>query len=816
MKRNLFFCLAALFVFSKIFSQSVPNGGFESWQVNTYENPTFFQTSNYDKKNNNVLPVCAIKTTDAYHGNYAIRLNTVLSGTDVAFAYFANGNPGGNSGSGGIPYNQKPGGVRFHYKSNIIGTDTALLLCFFKKAGVYIGQYFVKISSTQTNYTLMDATFTPSLTQIPDTVIVAAASSNAFLNSGYQVGNSLQVDSITFKGVNSQPANFNGDFEQWQLLTNYKLNGWYTDGVFQRVTDSYSGTYALELQTALPSFGNNQLYPSRANSGTPSQSVTLGGYPFSSTTDTLIFYYKYLPANPVDSARVNLSFKLNGVGVGGNVYLFGIAAAYTKAKIPIFQPGPHDTLLIEIESSKYPTLPSYVGSDLKIDNMYLKSQMIPISNFISPTVGCVGQPVQLTDNSFNMANAWAWIMPGGSPGSSTQQNPVVTYNSIGTKTITMVCSNQFGSGATITKTISINSIPPTVSSSTIKPCGGVGSAVITASGATSYSWSTGATNASVSVNPGVTTAYTVTGTSNGCSSSAIGVVVVPAAPQPSICMVTTDTLNQNNEIYWNKPTYPMLDSMIIYREVITNTYKRIGAVSKNALSYFADTSRSVGPANGDPNISTYRYKIQVRDTCGSYGPKSLWHNTVFFTHTGSTFFWTNNYQIEGPTNPVVTYSLLVCQNPSVSPVYNVVGTTTGNQNQLNDIFYNIYQNTANWRVEAYLGYACNAQRPTVAGKSSPVSRSNVSNNRPAIGIKENSFSKGVKVYPNPAQKFVNVEFEALNTEVEIRLTNTLGQAVYSEKTLGNKSINVSEFSKGIYTLSINSAKGKAVYKIVVE
>lgn len=813
MKRILLFCL--VIAACGVEAQSIPNGGFESWQVTSFENPGFFGTSNYKKDHDIITPLNVTKVTDAYHGNYAIKLTTALSGTTTCFAFFANGSPGSSQGSGGIPYALKPSGVRFRYKTNIIGTDTAIFLCWFKKNGAYIGQYTYKFPTTQSNYTLFDMNFATPLPQNPDTVIVAAASSNAFIQVAPNAGNSFQLDSITFKGVAAQPVNFNGDFENWQPQSHYILNGWNTEGL--RVTDAYSGTYALELQTQGPSFGDNHIKVGRAMTGTPTQTTTLGGYPYSQQIDTLFFHYKYLPAHPNDSFIVSVNFKKLGSFFAGYNNKFPISANYVKGKIPFNLFQAPDTVIIFIESSKTETVAAYIGSDLKIDNLYFKTQMIPISNFITPTVGCVGQPVQLQDNSFNMANAWGWIMPGGQPGSSTAQNPVVTYNSVGIKTITMISSNQFGSGATISKTIAINIIPSVASTSTIKACGATGSVMLTASGANSYSWNTGATTATVVVNPNASTTYTVIGTTNGCSGEAYGNVIVPAPVRPDICIVTVDSLNQNNEIYWDKTAYPMLDSMIVYREVITNTYKRIGAVSADSLSFFVDTTRHVGPANGNPNISTYRYKIQMRDTCGNYGPMSLWHNTVFFTHTGSTFFWTNNYLIEGPINPVITYSLLVCQNPTVNPAYQLVGTTTGNQNQLNDIFYSIYQATADWRVEAYLGYTCYAQKMAAQGKSTQVTRSNISNNReaPDVSLKNQTLNNGIHVYPNPTNKYLNVGFASMHTEVELIMTDALGKVVYKEKVMGTKAIDVSEFAKGIYTLNINNNGVKSVHKVVV-
>ena len=174
--------------------------------------------------------------------------------------------------------------------------------------------------------------------------------------------------------------------------------------------------------------------------------------------------------------------------------------------------------------------------------------------------------------------------------------------------------------------------------------------------------------------------------------------------------------------------------------------------------------------------------------------------------------------IEGPTNPVITYSLLVCPNPTVSPIYQLVGTTAGNQNQLNDPNTATYSLTADWRVVGDLGYICYAQKTANQGKSTPVTRSNISNNRasaPDIGVREKNILKSIKVFPNPAEKFIHVNFESMNVEVELIMTDIIGQVVYSEKTAANKTIDVSGFSRGVYTLTMNVNGNKNAYKIIV-
>ena len=41
---------------------------------------------------------------------------------------------------------------------------------------------------------------------------------------------------------------------------------------------------------------------------------------------------------------------------------------------------------------------------------------------------CAGTAITFTDESYNNANGWTWTFPGGTPGNSTDEIPVITYN----------------------------------------------------------------------------------------------------------------------------------------------------------------------------------------------------------------------------------------------------------------------------------------------------------------------------------------------------------------------------------------------------
>lgn len=59
---------------------------------------------------------------------------------------------------------------------------------------------------------------------------------------------------------------------------------------------------------------------------------------------------------------------------------------------------------------------------------------------------CEGGSITYTDNSWGGdATSWEWSFPGGTPSTSTEQNPTITYNTAGTYSATLTTSNSTGS-----------------------------------------------------------------------------------------------------------------------------------------------------------------------------------------------------------------------------------------------------------------------------------------------------------------------------------------------------------------------------------
>jgi PKD repeat protein len=93
--------------------------------------------------------------------------------------------------------------------------------------------------------------------------------------------------------------------------------------------------------------------------------------------------------------------------------------------------------------------------------VYISAPMAPIADFTADNTTIVkGESVQFTDLSLNGPTSWLWTFEGGTPATSTDQNPLVTYNEIGVYSVSLTVSNIAGTDTkTITDYITVNPPP---------------------------------------------------------------------------------------------------------------------------------------------------------------------------------------------------------------------------------------------------------------------------------------------------------------------------------------------------------------------
>jgi alpha-D-ribose 1-methylphosphonate 5-phosphate C-P lyase len=88
-----------------------------------------------------------------------------------------------------------------------------------------------------------------------------------------------------------------------------------------------------------------------------------------------------------------------------------------------------------------------------------------------------------------------------------------------------------------------------------------------------------------------------------------------------------------------------------------------------------------------------------------------------------------------------------------------------------------------------------------------------------MGIEQHSLNnEQIMIYPNPANEEIKVISEQ-PTVNSVEIYNLLGEKIYSTLITENRSaitINIATFSKGVYFVKVNTAKGMDVKKIVKE
>ncbi|CAN5277892.1 hypothetical protein BH09BAC1_BH09BAC1_01610 [soil metagenome] len=171
----------------------------------------------------------------------------------------------------------------------------------------------------------------------------------------------------------------------------------------------------------------------------------------------------------------------------------------------------------------------------------------PTANFSASALTiCPGDIITFTDLSTDDPAAWQWSFPGGTPASSTAQNPQVTYLAAGTYSVTLVASNSIGqSTATRTAYITVREAPTVGSGTTSPTCVGGNDGAITLTASGNFApyhilWSTGDTT--VTKNNLAAGSYTATVTdANGCITE---ILVDVDDPSPLNIQIATTALTQ--------------------------------------------------------------------------------------------------------------------------------------------------------------------------------------------------------------------------------------------------------------------------------
>ncbi|MDX2174682.1 MAG: T9SS type A sorting domain-containing protein [Bacteroidota bacterium] len=342
--------------------------------------------------------------------------------------------------------------------------------------------------------------------------------------------------------------------------------------------------------------------------------------------------------------------------------------------------------------------------------------------------------------------------------SSTSTASTIANSASVTTVYSATVTNSFGCSATGTQTLTVNSAPTISITGNTSSC--VGNTVnLTANGASTYTWNTGAISSSISATPVTNTSYTVSGTNTlGCIGSAVQTVTVSSPPVVSITGSSVICAGQTASLTASGAT--------------TYTWSTGATTTTLATTPTTSVTYTVTGANG---------------TCTNSATKSLTVNPL-------------------PNVTLSANSNTACTNGSaIAMSGNPAGGTYGGTN-VSGIFFTPGA-VAGTFIPTY------AYTNTVTGCSKTATTS--IEVKVCAGLTSNSFD-GIELncYPNPNNGLFTIEL-ANGIQKTIQITDLTGRVVLENTSSEDMiSVNITTLANGVYYVKVISNNSSEVLKVV--
>lgn len=481
------------------------------------------------------------------------------------------------------------------------------------------------------------------------------------------------------------------------------------------------------------------------------------------------------------------------------------------------------------------------------------------ANFtVADTAVCQNSPVIFTDQSTGAPTSWQWTFTGGTPDTSSSQNPTIVYNTPGSYNVKLVASNSNGADS-ITKTSYITVLAPpvagTVSANPDTICfGGVTQLSVTGDTGTiqwqsslypySFANISGAHAATYNTSAiTLNTYFRVLASNNVCGADSSNIQMVFVTPSPLVgtILTETDTVCINtvvnlatsgsiaNTFEWQYSTgngYTAISdddtTAYITPPLSQTTTYRLIAMNGTCADTAAPVTISVDSVPA-PVLSANDTLICPSDsaliqTSGSYSSYA-WNNDdtsayIYAKNPGG--YWVSVTDAYGCPAVSNHQNISVYPLPSVST--QLRGDTLFSLNATSYQWYNdsgaisnakdsvyIVRETGNYWVQITDSNGCTAQ--------SQVQHVIIS------GITEIDNNIQVSIYPNPFNSYLFIQQNRQGPiwgSIEIYdATGRMMQDIQGNASVsGTTKINAANLAEGIYYLKIQTGQGVQVWKIV--
>lgn len=375
-KKLLFLALAAT-VGTTLNAQTILNGDFENWTTVSEETPDGSGMLQHGTK----------ESIDIWQGQYSLRLENKVENNNVDAGVMIFGKAGNQGLSGGVAYSGYPDSLVGYAKYDIKSTDAAIVLVKVWAGGSSIGTENMFTITGKDGFVRLAFNLNCGSGAV-DSIAIGLTSGNF---TGTPIAGSWIIwDDLHFVGPNAGQID-NTDFENWSTNNLYENpDDWNTSNsqsydndeasLVVKSTDARSGNYSLEATSSIENNGNGNY--EMGNVANFIWNINGGGFDFTGTSDTLVFWYKMIGTGN-GSIQVNLNDNSNNHQGHAEAPLPSVSA-WTEFKLPLASQSPTTKIEISFAASIYPLNMNQDGNILYIDDMALMSDvsvgMVDIEN----------------------------------------------------------------------------------------------------------------------------------------------------------------------------------------------------------------------------------------------------------------------------------------------------------------------------------------------------------------------------------------------------------------------------------------------------
>ncbi|MDT8394434.1 MAG: PKD domain-containing protein [Bacteroidales bacterium] len=277
-----------------------------------------------------------------------------------------------------------------------------------------------------------------------DDITIAEVNANAYIISSFPYSQSWENG----EGLWMQPADDEFDWT-WHSST--------TPSGYTGPSGAHDGIYYMYTESSSPRYNGDEAFIEAT-------------FDFTALQNPELSFYYHMYGSTMGSLHVDV---YDGTAWNNDVW-FASGQLQTAETDPFEQAvvdlsawGGQNNIMIRFRGSVGNGGGTVYYSDMAFDMIQVDGAATPqppLADFVAETTSVnIGENVQFTELCQNNPTSYEWTFEGGTPATSTDQNPVVAYHTVGTFSVTLIATNDLGSDTEIKNgyiTVNDNAVLP--------------------------------------------------------------------------------------------------------------------------------------------------------------------------------------------------------------------------------------------------------------------------------------------------------------------------------------------------------------------